>query len=374
MGINLYTGQLFDKGLLSLKIRLILQKFCWLKGFSLLISEMKGIVAQGILAFIFSAFLLQSCEKKVVPAVITGEISDITGSTASCGGTVTEEGSSPIYTRGICWSVKESPTVNDDFTNNGTGLGTFTSTMTKLDGSTVYYVRAYATNDDGTGYGNEISFRTAPRSIVFNSAVTYGSMTDQDGNSYKTVNIGQQTWMAENLRATHYLDGSDIPHVDYEIEWTGLTSGAYCFYDNDSLNKSTYGALYNWFVIEDDSKICPAGWHVPSDDEWTILENSLGGILYAGMKMKEIGQVHWASPNIGATNESGFTALPGGARYWSFQHDFFNLEYFGLWWSSTGLHTDSQSAWYRYLSTNSVGITRDSWWKISGFSIRCIKD
>jgi uncharacterized protein (TIGR02145 family) len=335
---------------------------------------MKGISVRMMVVLIFSALLFHACEKKVVPVVITGEVTDITGSSATCAGEVIDEGSSPIYTRGICWSVNENPTVDDDFTNSGTGLGSYTSNLVRLDGSTVYYVRAYATNDDGTGYGDEVSFQTAPREIIFNQAITYGSLTDQDGNTYRSVDIGEQTWMAENLRAVHYRDGSEIPKVTDLYTWTDLTTGGFCYYDNDSLNKYIYGALYNWYVIEDERKICPEGWHVPSDEEWTELENYMGGSLYAGMKLKEIGQSHWASPNVGATNESGFTGLPGGARYWSFQHDFWSLEYFGIWWSSTESYTDSQSAWYRYISTNSVDVASDIWWKITGFSIRCVKD
>src|SRR4030042_1738851 len=320
---------------------------------------------------IISAFLLQSCEKKVMPVVSTAEVSNITGSTATCGGTVTDEGSSAIYTRGVCWSDEPSPTINGEFTNNGTGLGTYTSNMTKLDGSTKYYVRAYATNNDGTGYGEQVIFRTAPRNIVFNQSITYGSMTDQEGNNYRTVKIGEQTWMAENLRTIHYRDGSEIPNVTEPVAWAGLTAGGYCYYDNDTLNRSTYGALYNWFAVVDQRQICPAGWHVPTDAEWSILENILGGSGYAGMKMKEIGQVHWANPNLGATNESGFTALPGGSRYWSFQNDFFNMEYYGVFWTSSELNVDSQSAWYRYLYSNGVDVARNTWWKMTGFSVRC---
>ena len=323
---------------------------------------------------ILFACMIQACTKKVVPVVETGSITNITGSSATCEGTVIAEGSSPLYTRGVCWSVDPSPTIDGSFTNNGTGLGAYSSSMTKLDGSTKYYVRAYATNNEGTGYGNQITFRTAPRSIIFNQAITYGSMTDQEGNNYRTLKIGDQTWMAENLRTKHYRDGSGIPNVTEPVTWAGLITGGYCYYDNDTLNRQTYGALYNWFVIDDERKICPAGWHVSTDAEWTILENSLGGSTYAGMKMKEISQIHWESPNIGATNESGFTALPGGARYWSFQNDFFNLEYFSLFWTSTEAHNDSQSAWFRSLSYNGVDVERDTWWKITGFSIRCVKD
>lgn len=323
---------------------------------------------------IICIFILQSCERKRMPVVETGEVSNITGSTASCEGTVIDEGSSPLYTRGVCWSQDPEPDINDDFTNTGNGLGSYTSTLTRLDGSTMYYVRAYATNDDGTGYGDQVIFNTAPRSIIFNQSVTYGTLTDIDGNNYKTVHIGQQTWMAENLRAMHYSDGSEIPYVYELFHWSGQTAGAWCYYENDTLNRSIYGALYNWYAVADTRNICPDGWHVPSDLEWAILEEYLGGSNYAGMKLKEIGQSHWTSPNVGATNESGFTALPGGSRYWSFQNDFWNLKYYAVFWTSSLVSTDPQSAYYRYISTDAVDVGRNTWWKITGFSVRCIKD
>ncbi|MFH0843549.1 MAG: fibrobacter succinogenes major paralogous domain-containing protein [Bacteroidota bacterium] len=326
------------------------------------------------LLFICFSLLTLSCEKKEVPVVVTGEISEITGSSAVCTGEVISEGSSALYTRGICWSIDPDPDIDDDFSNNGKGTGEYSGTLTRLDGSTEYYARAYATNDDGTGYGEQVVFRTAPRNIVFNPSLTYGIVTDQEGNSYRTIQIGQQTWMAENLRSTHYSDGGEIPHVKDIIAWTGLTTGCYCYYDNDTLNRSSYGALYNWFAVDDPRGICPAGWHIPSDEEFTLLEEYLGGSTYAGMKMKEISQVHWASPNIGATNESGFTALPGGSRYWSFKYDFFHMGYFAVFWTSTEFISDVQSAWFRYLAMDEVRIEKSTWWKITGFSVRCVKD
>ena len=327
-----------------------------------------------IIPVIFSLILFHSCLKKEPPAVITGEISDITSSSATCTGTVISEGSSSLYTRGVCWSTDPEPTVDNEFTNTGKGLGTYASTMTRLNGSTRYYVRAYATNRDGTGYGDEIFFHTAPRDIVFNQSLTYGTMTDQDGNEYRTIQIGQQTWMAQNLRAVNYTDGSEIPNITDAVQWSGLTSGACCYYENDTINRSIYGLLYNWYAVADTRKICPDGWHVPTDAEFTILEEYLGGTNYAGMKMKEVSQVHWASPNLGATNESGFTAVPGGSRNWSFQFDFRHLGYYSVFWTSTGLHADGQNAYCRYLYSNSVEAARSTWNKTAGFSVRCVKD
>lgn len=326
------------------------------------------------LAAILFSLLIQSCEEKEPPAVATGEVSDITGSTAVCTGTVISEGSSALYTRGVCWSTDPEPTIDDDFTNNGTGLGEFTASLTKLEGSTKYYVRAYATNQDGTGYGEPAGFVTIPREINFNQELDYGRMSDQDGNLYRTIEIGQQTWMAENLRAAHFADGTEIPLVTELFYWTSQKSPAYCHYENDTIFRRIYGALYNWYAVADNRKICPDGWHVPSDAEFTALEAYLGGSDFAGMKIKEAGLAHWSSTNAGATNETGFTALPAGNRYWSSEYDFRDMKYNAMFWTATQPLPDGESAYFRYLSNTGVGISRNTWWKRSGFSVRCVKD
>jgi uncharacterized protein (TIGR02145 family) len=155
----------------------------------------------------------------------------------------------------------------------------------------------------------------AGNSAIFNQAKTYGSVTDINGNSYKTISIGTQTWMAENLRTNKYRDGSAIPIVTNNTEWAALSSGAYCIYvNNETEIPATYGRLYNWYAVADIRNIASRGWHVPTDAEWLTLITFLGGESVAGGKLKETGITHWGSPNTNATNESGFTALPGGYR------------------------------------------------------------
>jgi uncharacterized protein (TIGR02145 family) len=150
--------------------------------------------------------------------------------------------------------------------------------------------------------------------INFNPLITYGIVKDQDGNAYKTVNIGNQVWMAENLRTTKFNDNKTIPLVKDSTAWSNLITPGYCCYDNDAETYlSLYGALYNWYAVNT-GKLCPEGWHVPSDEEWITLRTYLGGEELAGGKMKESGISHWQSPNAGATNQSGFTAIPGGVR------------------------------------------------------------
>jgi uncharacterized protein (TIGR02145 family) len=205
----------------------------------------------------------------------------------------------------------------------------------------------------------------------FNPSVIYGTMTDQDGNVYKTVTIGTQTWMAENLRTTKYNDGTAIPNVTDNDEWGGLSTGAYCNYNN-TINTdtiATYGRLYNWHAVNT-GKLAPKGWHVPSDAEWTQLTTYLGGVSVAGGKLKETGTTHWNSPNGGATNETGFTALPGGFRitYGSF----FNIGDLGLWWSATESY--ASIAWGHVVGSNDGGVRRHNYDKELGYSVRCVRD
>lgn len=318
--------------------------------------------------------ILQSCNKAEEPSVTTSPVTNITGSTAVCGVIVNDEGSGKVVELGVCWSEKVHPTIYDNKRLDDGSKGTTVFTMSNLKSTTLYYVRAYATNKAGTGYGNEISFETGPARINFSDWVNYGSMTDQDGNNYRTVKIGDQTWMAENLKVVNYRDGSPIPNVTDRDAWYNLTTGACCYYQNDTLNRAVYGALYNWYAVDDPRKICPEGWHMPSDVEWTSLEVSLGGSQTAGMDIKEVGLTHWISPNMGATNLTGFSALPAGSRCFYVNDNFLGLKYYCMWWTSTPHHSFTESAWYRTLITFESSLVRNYYLKRVGFSVRCVKD
>ncbi|MBW6480577.1 MAG: T9SS type A sorting domain-containing protein [Bacteroidales bacterium] len=196
------------------------------------------------------------------------------------------------------------------------------------------------------------------------------TVTDYDGNVYNTVAIGTQVWMAENLKVTHYRNGDSIPNITVASQWSNLTSGAYGIYNNDSSYATTYGLLYNWFAVTDTSGICPTGWHIPTDAEWTTLTDFLGGVNVAGGKMKEIGTTHWTSPNTGATNSSGFTGLPGGVR--SSNGYFYSINDYGYWWSSTEASTTM--AWRRHLYAYNAKIDVGYSYKTYGYSVRCIRD
>lgn len=198
-----------------------------------------------------------------------------------------------------------------------------------------------------------------------------GSLTDMDGNVYKTIKIGDQWWMAENLKVTHYRNGDAIQNISANNGWISLSVGAYCEYDNDRKKITTYGRLYNWYAVNDSRDIAPSGWHVPSDAEWQILVEYLGGTSNAGGGIKEIGTKHWSTPNMGATDESGFCALPGGYRYYVDG----NYNYMGsnaFFWSATERTRDY--AWYRNLTFNSSVVGRSSYYKRYGFSVRLVKD
>jgi len=195
------------------------------------------------------------------------------------------------------------------------------------------------------------------------------TVTDADGNVYNTVTIGTQTWMKANLKTTKYNDGTSIAYVT--TTWNGLTTGAYCNYNNDANNAGTYGRLYNGFAAFN-SKVCPSGWHVPSDAEWETLATSLGGTSVAGGKLKEAGTSHWMTPNTDADNSSGFTALPGGERDYT-NGSFSNLGNYGTWWTSTEA-IDDLNALYRHMSYKYAMISGISGSKYYGYSIRCVKN
>jgi uncharacterized protein (TIGR02145 family) len=196
----------------------------------------------------------------------------------------------------------------------------------------------------------------------------YGTMTDQCGNVYKTITIGTQTWMAENLSTSKYRNLDPIDSVLFG-SWIRET-GAFCTYNVVvPANNLIYGKLYNWMAVNDSRNLAPEGWHVATDAEWTTLINYLGGFSIAGGKLKETGVTHWISPNVDATNESGFTARPGGAR---FGDTFMRLGEFANWWSATSYLQNK--AWYYYMANSAGSIMRDNQNMYCGFSVRCVKD
>jgi len=301
-----------------------------------------------------------------IPSVTTTAASGITQTTANSGGNISADGGATITARGVIWSTSQNPTIAlSTKTSNGTGIGTFTSNITSLTANTTYYVRAYATNSAGTAYGNEVSFKTS--AVV----TTNSGVTDLCGKYYKEIIIGNQTWISENLSTCKYRNGDPIPHVKDDATWASLTTGAYCYFNNDSTKYAAiYGKIYNWFAVTDSRGLAPTGWHIPSQTELTTMINTLGGAATAGGKMKTTGTTY-CSTNTSATNTSGFSGLPAGDRR-GFNGVFNNIGVFGGFWSTTQF--DSSNAWNFRLYCNSAEATIGNDGKRHGFSVRIIKD
>jgi len=514
-------------------------------------TTMKSFLKIIIIAFFSTGFIaiMQFCQKPAPPSVTTGSVSGVTTISAVSGGNVTNNGGEDVTARGVCWSTTSNPAITSSKTSDGTGNGVFNSSITGLTANMNYHVRAYATNSEGTAYGDELTFTTiavtstvpgaptigtaiagnaqasvaftAPASdggsaitgytatpggltgtgsaspititgltngtaytftvtatnangtgpassasnsvttsapstvpgaptigtatagnaqatVTFTAPVNNGGsaitgytvtsspggftgagsaspitvtgltsgtaytftvtatnangtspassasnsvtppVTDGDGNVYNIVTIGTQVWMKENLKTTKYNDGTTIPNVTDNATWAGLGTDAYCWYKNDAATyKATYGALYNWYAVNK-GKLCPAGWHVPTDVEWhsLILYMDPAAILgsvessLAGGKLKETGLTHWLTPNSGATNESGFTALPGGCRL--SDATFTDVGFRGYWWGST--ESSTPSAYYRTMNYLDVYVLRDIFSKQYGLSVRCVRN
>jgi uncharacterized protein (TIGR02145 family) len=312
---------------------------------------------------LFSGLIIfsYSCKKKSSEIIITTlNASEISQATAVTGGNMKIGKRESVIEKGICWGTSSDPATTDNKTLNVTGGAGFICTLTGLRPGTTYYARAYVINKTDTVYGNIVSFSTQK----------YDTVSDIEGNDYKTITIGTQTWMAENLGTKKYNDGIAIPLVKDESAWAGLSTPGFCWYENEEeAFKVLYGALYNWYAINT-GKLCPTGWHAASDAEWNVLTAYLGGESIAGGKMKETGIEYWVEPNIGATNERGFSALPGGFRF----HDgkFYDFGFSAYWWASGEL--SASRARFRYISSEDSAIFRFDNFKKNGFSVRCVKD
>lgn len=250
-------------------------------------------------------------------------------------------------------------------------METFSGTVVYISSGTVTVAKS------GSTYEITINCKTSDNKTIggyFKGSLTYydySIVTDIDGNVYNTKIIGTQVWMKENLKTTKLYDGTNIPPETNNATWISLTIPAYCWYNNDATSyKNTYGALYNWYVVET-GKLCPKGWHVPSDAEWYTLIDFLGGESIAGGKLKETGNTHWIFPNSGATDEYGFTALPSGNRIGA-DGSFYNLGGYAMYWSSD--QSSSTQAINRVLVFDGTNFRIGYDNKTAGFSVRCLKD
>jgi len=304
-------------------------------------------IKQGFLKSSSDSLRLLSCFS--LPVVTTTSITEITNNSAFSGGNVTSNGDAAITVRGVCWSKSEGPTITDNRTIDGVGIGSFTSKLSNLNSNTNYYVRSYATNILGTVYGNQIIFKS----------------------SFSFVTIGTQVWMDKNLDVETYQNGEVIPEIKDPAAWAQSTKGAWCYYNNDPANGPIYGKLYNRYAVNDPRGLAPLGWHIPIEKEWVILSKYLGGDSVSGGKMKFIGTTRWVSPNTSATNESGFTALPGGFR---FDNDglFGGVGFEGAWLTTAESGSSLNSI--RYLTIYSGSLYGGQFIGGGGYSVRCLKD
>lgn len=323
--------------------------------------------------------------------VSIGQISDVGQNSASCAGTVVSDNGLTVTERGVCWSENPLPTIENNTTIDGSGTGDFVSLIENLLPGRTYYLRAYATNEGGTSYSEVLQLTTQKDSSIadqiFNENLTYGTITDVDGNNYRTIQIGDQVWMAENLRVTKYRNGDPIPNVEDNEAWTALKSGAQAAYNNNSETNSInkFGRFYNYYAVADARNLAPVGWHIPTTDEWTKLENYLAStLLSTDTNAKSIASTSdWTESSVDGSigyinqstytllnNSSGFSALPSGIC--SYCGCFAYVKTYTAWWNSDQF--DTEEALFRSLNYNSPIVGRGHYEKKFGLSVRCVKD
>ncbi len=327
---------------------------------------MKKQLSLLVIVCIVSLMVLnQGCKKATLPVLATVEVTEVTLNSAASGGDITSDGGEDIIARGVCWNTTGNPTITDSKTSDGKGTGAFSSSLAGLQKGSVYFVSAYATNSVGTAYGEPFTFST--------------QIDDIEGNYYNTIPIGTQIWMAENLKTTLYNDDTQIPNVTSNTTWAALTTPAYAWAQNDEATyKPLYGAIYNWYAVST-GKLCPAGWKVPSDADFSAMEINLG------MTVAQAGALEWRGTDQGkqlkntvgwstgqnGTNTSGFAALPSGYR----AHTTGIFEGLGLinyFWTST--EQDAAVALYRRLDGDNDAVYRGATFKRAGKSVRCVKE
>ncbi len=330
-----------------------------------------------ILVIIAITAFSYGCKKNdEIPVVKTGTVSDITDISATITGNTINSAKGNIYNRGLCWSNNlTEPNINEDNQYvEGFGDGSFTIYLGDLTPGTKYYVRAYATNSAGTGYGDVVSFTTTGTitgDIVFNPDLTYGTVTDTLGNQYKTIQIGTQTWMAENLKTTRLNDYTEIANITGFTEWQNFESPAYCWYLNDTKYTGTFGALYNYYTVNT-GKLCPTGWHVPGYEEWSTLFNYLGTTNNLGNLLRESGTTHWMVTSTDVKNSTGFTALPGGWRNIE-SVNFSDMGYSGCFWAIPENDSKYNNVVFLFQGTWE-GILFSEQTSKFGSSVRCVKN
>jgi uncharacterized protein (TIGR02145 family) len=333
---------------------------------------------------------LPSCKKEEeqqLVKVTTDPVLNISRTTCSFHGSLINTGTDTVISFGFCWSTRAQPTFSDNtlksqnMASGNSNDGTFNYGLGGLSPNTPYYVRAFAVTIKDKIYGDQETFTTKPATAktTFNPHLTYQSITDIDGNIYKTIKIGNQEWMAENLKTTRFNDGTAIPLVTDNNIWNKLITPGYCWYNNDEEGfKNIYGAYYNWRTVKT-GELCPSGWHVPTKEDWKVLKLSMGispelaepGAPFQKIteanKIKETGNFNWVEGSLIATNESGFTALPGGSR--SVDTSFGGEGTTESWWLASDYALSIWIVNFADWILNSDMLSENS-----GMNVRCMKD
>jgi uncharacterized protein (TIGR02145 family) len=323
-------------------------------------------------------------ERVGLPVVTTLPVTEITTNSVQSGGVITDDGGTEIISKGLIFGRDSDLSLyrNLGITRMGGNKEDFTAIVTGLLPGHPYFIRAFATSGEGTGYGNRLQFSTEIRPCP-----DIPTVTDIDGNVYNTVLIGNQCWMRENLKTTTYRNGTPIEFPESNnAAWQSNTTGAYAWYENNVVWKNSYGALYNWYAINNPAGICPEGWYVPDYSDWAALTSFIGGASSpSGNKLKSCQQMdspqegdcnttehpYWKAHNTQyGTDDYTFSALPGGFRF--YDGTFKNLGETGIWWSS-GEHLVNTS-WARQLSYQNGSISTYFYNKRQGFSVRCLKE
>ena len=305
--------------------------------------------------------------KEYLPKIKTIKVKTIGCFDAISGGEIISSGKDSILLKGICWSKDSIFNISvNTKTNEGKGWGNFESKITSLEYGNIYYVRAYATNSFGTSYGNLEKFQTS-----FPLFKNGGGVKDIDGNDYQTIILGDQEWMSENLVVSKLNDGTEIPYIYDNTSWALSSSFSKCLYENKSENLSKFGYLYNGYVVET-NKICPIGWHVPKKMDWNKLITFLGTENIVGGKLKYSGLENWVSPNMYATNISGFNAKGVGFR--TIQGVFVNKYKDGFFWTNESVEVPYHKLYYRQLNYLVGNFYEPNEYPSLGASIRCVKD
>jgi len=317
-----------------------------------------------LVIIVFILFILFSCKKEEQPKTVASigsfEIIEISDTSIVCRTEVINDGNAEIISKGICWSTQKNPRISNGSTNEGAGIENYESIALGLIQTGKYYVRPYVTNTFATAYGESIEFQA--------KAGDGKKVIDYDGNIYNTVVIGDQTWLTENSYAEHFQNGVDVytKKQSFANMKSIMANGIEEIGFKGANEENYYGYTYTWEKVMDARNVCPTGWHSATDTEWRQLMYFIGGLNVAGGKLKEVGVEHWHNPNIGATDQYGFTALPSGYN---------NSVYVGVyafWWAATELDSVNAVGWYiKYDEIEAVPIYAD---KGVGLSVRCIKN